>query len=54
MISILWATCVLHWKIQLEAKNKIIANLKNFSFYRLISATRNYEAEIVSNPKKKY
>jgi len=54
MISILWATCVLHWKIQLEAKIKIIANLKNFSFYRLISATRNYEDEIVSNPKKKY
>lgn len=44
-----WATHVLQWHLQWDAKRRLQANPKNMSQFGLYSATRVHEAGIASN-----
>jgi len=44
-----WATRVLQWQSQQEARMKIGANLKKLPKFGLLSAIRQYEVGITSN-----
>ena len=49
MALMCWATHVLQWYLQWDAKRRLLANPKNVSQFGLYSVTRVHEAGIASN-----